>query len=262
MSKTSKALTLGTLILGSTFASPYAMAACDGLDLTGSMAITSEYHFRGVDTSNGAAVQGSLDTMHCPTGLYIGGWGSNAFGDAGATEVDAYGGWRYQVGDFGLDLGAIGYFFPENRENGIPSTDYVEGYIGGSWKWLSFTVYYADDYFNTEEEAWYFAGGFSWPFKPDLSLNIHAGYSTGDGVDRFFGNTQNYFDYEVMLVKNVADIFDVGIGVVGTDLDDKDVLGDIDPDEAEGSGAGSFIFAGGHDDSPKFLVRVSKDFDI
>src|SRR5688572_23118522 len=149
MSKTTKALTLGTLVAGSVLASPFAMAdECHGLDLTGSMAITSEYHFRGIDTSNGAAVQGRLDWMHCPTGFYTGVWGSNAFGDSGGTEVDTYGGWRYQVGDWGLDVGAIGYWFPENNENGLKNFDYVEGYVGTSWKWLSFTTYYADDYFN------------------------------------------------------------------------------------------------------------------
>jgi len=251
MSKTTKALSCGTLIAGSLLASPLVLAdECNGLDLTGSMAITSEYHFRGVDTSNGAAVQGSLDTMHCPTGLYLGVWGSNAFGDAGGTEVDAYGGWRYQVGDFGLDLGAIGYFFPESNENFIKNGDYVEGYIGTSWKWLSFTFYGTPDYFNSGDEGWYFASGFSWPFKDDLSLNIHAGYSLGDGVDEAIGD-YNYFDYEVMLVKNVQDLFDVGIGVVGTDLDD---------DEATGYVANPI--QGGHDDSPKFLARISKDFDI
>ena len=257
MSKTKKVLVLGSLIAGSACASPYAMAAaCEGLDATGSFAITDEYDFRGLDSSYGAAVQGSMDLVHCPTGLYLGLWGSNTASgsNGGTTEVDTYGGWRYQVGDWGLDVGAIGYLFPENRENGFPFADYGEGYVGLSWKWFSLTGYYAYDYFATGGDAFYLTGGFTYNLKPDLSLNIHAGYSNGDGVENVLGgNDDDYIDYQVMLTKNVQDIVDVGFGVLGTDLDSK---------SKKGSGFTGFINPNSHDDSPKFIVRVSKNFDI
>jgi hypothetical protein len=55
-----------------------------------------------------------------------------------------------------------------------------------------------------------------------------------------------------MLTKNVQDIVDVGFGVVGTDLDGH---------SKQGSGLTGAI-NGGHNDTPKFVVRVSKNFDI
>ena len=52
--------------------------------------------------------------------------------------MDFYGGWKKAFGDFGLDVGAIYYYYPGSPP-GPPHAkiDNKEVYIGGSWKLLS-----------------------------------------------------------------------------------------------------------------------------
>lgn len=98
-------------------------------DFTGTLAATSEYMFRGIETSQGAAVQGSL-TGALDSGFYAALWGSN-IDETFSTELDVYGGWTGDVGPVTLDVGAIQYLFLEtNEDNAIDNTDYLEIYGG------------------------------------------------------------------------------------------------------------------------------------
>ena len=95
--------------------------------MTGTLAATSEYMFRGIESSEGAAVQGSLNYAH-ETGFYASVWGSNVDETLGSTEVDVYGGWTGDVGGVTVDVGAIQYLFPETNENAttvVDNTDFL-----------------------------------------------------------------------------------------------------------------------------------------
>ena len=86
------------------------------LSLSGSATFTSDYRLRGVSQSdNGVAGQASATLSH-RSGLYagmfaatLGGWGS--FGGPGI-ELDAIGGYRTTLGDYGVDAGLTWYFYP------------------------------------------------------------------------------------------------------------------------------------------------------
>jgi uncharacterized protein (TIGR02001 family) len=67
-------------------------------NVTETLAATSVYMFRGIGTSEGAAVQGSLNYAH-ETGFYASAWGSNIDETLESTEVDVYGGWTGDLGD-------------------------------------------------------------------------------------------------------------------------------------------------------------------
>jgi uncharacterized protein (TIGR02001 family) len=76
----------------------------------------SSYRFRGIDQTYGQpALQGGIDYSH-ESGIYVGNWNSNVNSGAGFAEgnleMDFYGGWKKSFGDFGLDLGAIYYYYP------------------------------------------------------------------------------------------------------------------------------------------------------
>ena len=68
-------------------------------DITGNVAMTSDYVFRGISqTDNQMAIQGGLDYAH-ESGIYVGTWASNVspdfFNGAGndpQIELDLYGG--------------------------------------------------------------------------------------------------------------------------------------------------------------------------
>src|SRR5438270_7162116 len=89
--------------------------------VTGNMTLVSDYRFRGISQTLGyPAIQGGFDYAHA-SGLYLGNWNSNVSSAAGYPggnlEMDFYGGYKKAFGDFGLDVGAIYYYYPGSEAN-------------------------------------------------------------------------------------------------------------------------------------------------
>jgi uncharacterized protein (TIGR02001 family) len=135
---------------------------------TGNLSLVSDYRFRGIaQTNKEPAIQGGFDYAHS-SGIYLGNWNSNVSSGAGFPsgniEMDFYGGWKHSWGDWGLDLGAIYYYYPGSDASTTNGTTFVnprdasthngrisntELYIGGSWKWISLKYSRAiSDYFS------------------------------------------------------------------------------------------------------------------
>ncbi len=121
------ALRAATLLCGAVIAAPaLAIDLSPTLDLSATATLTSDYRLRGVSQSdNGVAGQASASLRH-RSGLYAGvfastlaGWGS--FGGPGI-ELDAIGGYRTTLGDYGLDAGLTWYFYP----GGASKTSFAE----------------------------------------------------------------------------------------------------------------------------------------
>jgi uncharacterized protein (TIGR02001 family) len=98
--------------------------------VSGSVALVSDYRFRGVSqTDEEAAIQGGFTISH-ESGLYAGTWASNlagwgTFGGANM-ELDLYGGFKFPVGGGGtLDVGLTWYMYP----GGFQNTDFAEPYV-------------------------------------------------------------------------------------------------------------------------------------
>ncbi|MBY8824971.1 TorF family putative porin [Sphingomonas colocasiae] len=98
--------------------------------VSGSVALASDYRFRGVSQTDGdMAVQGGVTIAH-ESGAYIGAWGSNlsgwgTFGGANL-ELDLIAGYKAKLGDnAALDIGAVWYMYP----GGADKTDFVEPYV-------------------------------------------------------------------------------------------------------------------------------------
>jgi uncharacterized protein (TIGR02001 family) len=141
---------------------------------TGNIALVSDYRFRGISqTFKQPALQGGVDYSHA-SGFYVGNWNSNVNEGAGFPsgnlEMDLYGGWKKTWGDWGLDLGAIYYYYPGTDASATNGTTFVnprdptkthngkvdnfEVYIGGSWKWISLKYYHAvSDYFAAPDTS-------------------------------------------------------------------------------------------------------------
>jgi uncharacterized protein (TIGR02001 family) len=200
--------------------------------LTGNMTLVSEYRFRGIDQTFGKpALQGGFDYTQA-SGLYLGNWNSNVNQGAGFPggnlEMDFYGGYKHAFGDFGLDVGAIYYYYPgtdsapgligapfNNRSGEVHTgkVDNKEAYIGGSWKWLSAKFFYSlGDYFsapNTKHSNYV-----------DLSANYDVG--SGWGVVAHYGrlnfknmDNANYSDWKLGVTKDLAGWL-LGASYVGT----------------------------------------------
>jgi uncharacterized protein (TIGR02001 family) len=204
----------------------------DGLTASASVALTSDYTFRGISqTSNGMAIQGSVDIAH-ELGFYAGAWGSNVEFDDGSPnslEIDVYGGFSRET-DFGgklpfsftYDIGWIAYLYPEATD----SLNYNEVYFGlgaAPVDNLNVSTYYYQDVGITNK----FATGYldvsadytlpSWAWG--TTLLVHGG--------RYFkgGRSKSYWDWKAGLAKDIGP-FNIEVAYVDTsgadagDLDD------------------------------------------
>ncbi|WP_260929662.1 TorF family putative porin [Novosphingobium sp. 9] len=104
--------------------------ATPDITVSGSVALTSDYRFRGVSQSDkDMAVQGGLTISH-KSGVYVGTWASNlsgwgTFGGANM-ELDLIGGYKTKLSEHtALDVGLTWYVYPGGADN----SDFAEPYV-------------------------------------------------------------------------------------------------------------------------------------
>jgi len=128
MKKISRAC-LGMLIAAATLPSAAHAQdeAGDGITISGSATVVSDYRFRGFSQSNEeAAIQGGITVSH-DSGLYLGTWGSS-IGFANGTEIDVFGGYAKElVPGLTADVGATLYLYP-----GTSNSSVIEPYFAVS----------------------------------------------------------------------------------------------------------------------------------
>ena len=198
-------------------AAPAAAEATPDYTLTGNVGLFSSYRFRGIDQTFGKpALQGGVDFAHS-SGLYVGNWNSNVSSGAGFPdgnlEMDFYGGYKHAFGDFGIDVGAIYYYYPGSEARGVTgginsgAVDNKEIYLGGSWKFLSLKYYYSlDDYFSARGTNGEKTKGTQYF---DLSANYDLG--NGWGINGHVGkldfknvNNADYTDWKLGVTKDLS----------------------------------------------------------
>jgi uncharacterized protein (TIGR02001 family) len=200
--------------------------------VTGNMTLVTDYRFRGISQTLGRpAIQGGFDYAH-ESGIYLGNWNSNVASAAGYPggnlEMDFYGGYKKAFGDFGLDVGAIYYYYPGSEANSLVNPHSAktnsgtvhnfEGYIGGNWKWLSLKWFHAfSDYFSAPDT------------KGSNYFDLSATYDIGNGwgavghigkakVHNF--KEADYTDYKLGATKDVSGWL-FGAALVGTNAKGK-----------------------------------------
>lgn len=143
---------------------------------------TSNYVWRGVtQTDDQAAIQGGLD-YETDVGLYAGTWMSNVqFGDDKGYELDLYGGYAGDFGDFSYDAGVIYYVFPSMTK--LQAANLTEIYLTGGFGPFSTGIYYTVDKQEAEED-----NDFYIPARLDFDLDVFSGISVG-----LFGG---YYDFD------------------------------------------------------------------
>ncbi len=121
--------------------------------ITGNAGLFSDYRFRGFSqTDYDPAFQGGFDFTH-KSGFYLGNWNSNVSSvlfNGASLEMDFYGGYKANFGDFGLDVGTIYYYYPGTGKyvSGFDAKNW-EVYVGGSYGPLSAKYFYSfTDFFG------------------------------------------------------------------------------------------------------------------
>lgn len=127
------ALTVAALAMAATTAAaPKAARAAEGgpITVSGSVALVSDYRFRGVSQSDEEmALQGGITVTH-ESGAYAGTWGSNlaGWGTFGGPnlELDLFAGYKFEpVAGVAVDAGVTVYTYP----GGASKTTFAEPYV-------------------------------------------------------------------------------------------------------------------------------------
>ena len=209
------------------------------ITVTGSVALVSDYRFRGVSqTDEEMALQGGLTVTHS-SGVYAGTWASNlaGWGTFGGSniELDLYAGYKADLGGgAALDVGLTWYMYP----GGLDTTDFAEGYAKlsgtlGPVNALAGVAYAPKqralgNFSNTpfsagqSEDNLYLWGDLSSgvPGTP-VTVKAHLGYSDGNpGLGpngTSLSPTGSYLDYLVGADVVVGPLT-LGVAYTGTDI--------------------------------------------
>jgi uncharacterized protein (TIGR02001 family) len=129
-----------TLLAGTALAATPAFAdeadAPSAITVSGNVALTTDYRFRGVSLSGGdPAIQGGITVTH-ESGVYAGTWSSSIQGGDfyGQQELDLFGGWSGEVtSGLTLDAGLLYYVYPSNEPRDLAGdkihANYWEPYL-------------------------------------------------------------------------------------------------------------------------------------
>lgn len=170
---------------------------------SGSLALTSDYRFRGLTQTGGdPALQAGLETDF-PGGAYVGAWTSNvswlaasstpAHPVSNSLELDLYAGRRGALGNgITWDAGVYAYAYPGHYPRDQPSPQTLEGYVALGWKTL--TLKYSRSIGNLfgvaasrgshyTETAWQQPLGATWALAAHLGHQDVAGHRAADYTD-------------------------------------------------------------------------------
>ena len=193
--------------------------------LSGNVALTTDYRFRGVSLSNGnPALQSGFDVVH-KSGFYIGTWDSSLdSGDAyGDLELDFYGGWSGQVSEgLTLDAGMAWYTYPS--EDVGANVDYFEPYaslaftlgpatatVGGAYAWKQ-------DALGDKDNIYVYTDlGSDIPNTP-ISVSAHLGYTDGALAPPYLAGEADESGLDWSLGASAAvGAFSLGVSYIGTE---------------------------------------------
>lgn len=204
-----------------------------GLTVSGNVAITSDYRYRGVSLSGGdPAVQGGITVAH-ETGFYAGAWASSI--DDGGTEVfgdlelDVFGGWSGNLAEtLGIDVALLYYAYPTNVAGA--DVEYFEPYatlsstigpievkVGATYAWEQDSLGGGDNlYLFTKLAA-------DIPTTP-VTLSASVGYTDGVLAPPLLAGTADDTGFDWSLGASMTVLGSLGVaatytGVEGPSLD-------------------------------------------
>jgi len=171
------------VLVSSLMAASVAQAA---VEVSGGVALTNNYLFRGVSqTENGMAVQGELTAEH-ESGLYASVWGSSIGFGGGIEENIGAGmegnilfGYASSVGDVEYDVGVMRYFYPgADKKQGEARLSYNEIYGSVSYSGATFGLAYSDNYFAETGRFLYTYLGYELDLMENLTGSAHVGFNS------------------------------------------------------------------------------------
>lgn len=199
--------------------------------LTGNVALTTNYKFRGQDqdmigkndyakiSTFKPAIQGGFDYSFGESGFYLGNWNSSVnWLQGNSIETDIYGGYKFKAGVFDFDVGGLTYIYPGNSTGNTTelygAATYANESLGSITVKYSHTV--SKDYFGYAgnkagsglkgTNTGYLNLAYVKEIAPKLTLKAAVGYTNMSSDIKDLGY-KNYVDY------NVGASYDFGNGL-------------------------------------------------
>jgi uncharacterized protein (TIGR02001 family) len=191
---------------------------------SGNVAITSDYVFRGISQSNGGiALSGGFDYAN-ESSFYAGVWASSVdFNAPTNLEVDVYAGFKPTFGPLDMDIGVVGYIYPDNDSD----FDYLEAYAKASHTYgngltLGAAAFVSPEYFGETGLAYYLEANGALPITDAFGVSGAVGFQ--DVEDGVTVNDDNYVTWNVGGTVNVAG-FGVDLRYHDSSIDEADLEG-------------------------------------
>lgn len=188
-----KILGIGVILLGAAH-----FQNVEAQEFSANLGYNSEYIYRGIPQKTSSAF-GGLDFE--AGGFSAGAWAADV-GDG--IEIDYYGAYGFEVGDFGFSVGGTWYTYTGDFDD-----EYLELNLGASWKFLSFDAAIGE-YDN-------FGG-------PTLNYQFYSLTASHNGFYGKVGMFEDDFDgtyYEAGYGNNLTvsdtDLFDYAIALIHSD---------------------------------------------
>lgn len=194
--------------------------------LSYNIGVVSEYRYRGLAQSRfDPAVQGGVDYAD-KSGFYVGAWASTIkwITDNSATkgkiELDLYGGYKFSLGDVGLDVGVLRYQYLNNtlgNVSGFANANTTEVY--GAATYGPFTLKQSQSTTNlfgttNSKGSTYTDLSANFDLGNGFTLTPHVGY-------QYVRNNSNYSytDYALTLTKDLGKGISVSASAITVDGD-------------------------------------------
>lgn len=150
-------------------------ASAIAAEVSGNIALSTNYFFRGIDQSGGEALSGGFDVAF-ENGFYVGTWGSS-IDFSGGLELDYYAGYGGSFSDeVSYDIGYLFYGYPQ----GPSSEEFEEIYGSVSYADATLGFAYSDDYYASTGSSTYIYLDYGFDINEDFSLGFHYGTMSAD----------------------------------------------------------------------------------
>jgi uncharacterized protein (TIGR02001 family) len=207
----------GALLASAAIGGASVAHADNALSITGNVALTTDYIFRGVSqTQHEPAIQGGFDLTYGQ--FYAGTWASNVDFGHGAggvhvpMELDLYGGFRPTIGPVSADFGVIAYTYPDSTKTGFGDWTYYELKALGTVPvtpalTLGASLFWSPEWAQKGGNGIYAELNGAYTFSPELSVSGAVGYvdanpSKNDYPNGYFlhrdgSSTNDYTTYNI-----------------------------------------------------------------
>jgi uncharacterized protein (TIGR02001 family) len=195
--------------------SAFAQTAAAPVDpISYNISAVSNYKYRGQDQdwskTSGLkpALQGGVDYAHA-SGFYLGNWNSTVNMGSADLEIDLYGGYKFPLGDLGMDVGALTYIYP-----GATVTNTTELYVAASYGPVTakYSSTVSKGYFGTGEGTsdgrgtGYLNLAFAQEIMPKVTLKASVGSTMFTTAAKSAPiNAVNYVDYSIGAAYDLGD---------------------------------------------------------